>query len=137
MSEVKKGLNKPCKIWFGTWNNPSDISKQGLGDLHIKLDARYTKGQLEKGEKEGTMHFQFITFLKDNVRLSTLKKVNKEIHWEPSRSEAANKYVMKEETRVDGPWEFGVEPKFGAPKKKKKLIGKMFGIKLVRARLMR
>lgn len=121
MSEVKKDLNKPCKIWFGTWNNPIDISKQGLRDLHIKLNAKYTKGQLEKGEKEGTLHFQFITFLKDNMRLSALKKVNKDIHWEPSRSEAANKYVMKEETRVDGPWEFGSEPKFGAPKKKEKI----------------
>lgn len=115
---MNMNINKPYKIWFGTWNNPEDTSSNGLKELHEKLNSRYTKGQLEKGEIEGTLHFQFVTFLKDNTRLTKLKKVNPKIHWEPSGSEAANKYVMKEATRVEGPWEFGVAPTIGKKKNK-------------------
>ena len=110
-------LKKPYKIWFGTWNNPSDMSKEGLKQLHHRLDAKYTRGQLEQGEG-GTFHFQFVTFLKENTRLTALKKIVQQIHWEPSKSKAANDYVFKEDTRMDGPWSFGTEPVIGNKKKK-------------------
>lgn len=114
-------LSKPYKIWFGTWNNPPDESKEGLKKLHEKLDAKYTRGQLEEGEEMETHHFQFVTFLKENKRLTGMKKVNNQIHWEPSKSKSANNYVWKDETRIDGPWEFGTIPKQGAPLAKKKI----------------
>ena len=121
MSDNDFDHNKPYRIWFGTWNNPDDQTKKGLEDLHKKLEAKYTRGQLEQGELMETNHFQFVTFLKDNKRLTALKKINPKIHWSPSKSEAANDYVWKEETRVDGPWEFGKKPKVGKPKDGKKL----------------
>lgn len=40
-----------------------------------------------------------------------MKKLHAQIHWEPVKNQkGAQKYVMKEETRLDGPWEFGVKP---------------------------
>ena len=40
-----------------------------------------------------------------------MKKLCARSHWELARSDAASrKYVMKEDTRVAGPWEFGVRP---------------------------
>lgn len=29
------------------------------------------------------------------------------VHWEPTQSKAAEQYVKKEDTRVEGPWSFG------------------------------
>ena len=40
-----------------------------------------------------------------------MKKICARSHWELARSDAASrKYVMKEDTRVAGPWEFGARP---------------------------
>jgi len=46
-----------------------------------------------------------------NTRLSAMKKLHGKAHWEVVRfNRAAELYVMKEDTRVDGPWEFGIKP---------------------------
>ncbi len=43
--------------------------------------------------------------------MSALKKRCSRAHWEPVvRDNGASPYCMKEETRVEGPWEFGEEP---------------------------
>lgn len=40
-----------------------------------------------------------------------MKKYDKRAHWEPVKVDnGADRYCMKEDTRVDGPWEFGVKP---------------------------
>lgn len=40
-----------------------------------------------------------------------MKKLNDKVHWEIVRIKgAAINYVMKEDTRVEGPWEYGVKP---------------------------
>ena len=40
-----------------------------------------------------------------------MKKMCARSHWEIAKSDAASRrYVMKEDTRVDGPWEFGKRP---------------------------
>lgn len=47
----------------------------------------------------------------NSVRFSKLKKLHPEAHWEACKSEGASiKYVMKEETRKEGPYEFGTLP---------------------------
>jgi len=44
-------------------------------------------------------------------RLAAMKKLNDKAHWEPCKSMGASiKYCMKEETRMEGPWEFGEAP---------------------------
>lgn len=40
-----------------------------------------------------------------------MKKLDPRAHWEPViKDNGAGEYCMKEETRVEGPWEFGVRP---------------------------
>jgi len=67
---------------------------------------------LEKGA-EGTVHLQFfVNFQKnDKKRLAGMKKIDAKAHWEPVKvNNGADTYCMKEDTRVDGPWEFGNRP---------------------------
>jgi hypothetical protein len=67
---------------------------------------------LEKG-KDGTLHLQFYVSLpeKKKARITAMKKVCKHTHWQPvSKDNGASCYAMKEETRTEGPWEFGTKP---------------------------
>lgn len=52
----------------------------------------------------------------NRVRLSAIKKFNKKIHWNPCDTKrggiaGAIKYCTKEQTRLEGPFEFGTRPK--------------------------
>lgn len=66
--------------------------------------------QLERGE-QGTLHLQGYVRFSSRKRLSTVKNIlgRQELHAEPARgSESDNRaYCSKEDTRVEGPWEFG------------------------------
>jgi len=45
------------------------------------------------------------------MRLAALKKICKRSHFTPVlRDNGASSYCLKEESRVDGPWEFGCKP---------------------------
>ena len=60
----------------------------------------YLKGQRELG-RGGLDHWQFLAVFSKKVTLSAVKLLFcKEAHAEPSRSDAANEYVWKEDTRV-------------------------------------
>jgi len=40
-----------------------------------------------------------------------MKKLDSKVHWEPIKvNNGADEYCMKEDTRVEGPWEFGIKP---------------------------
>lgn len=40
-----------------------------------------------------------------------MKKLDAKVHWEPTRDvTSAIAYVTKEDTRIEGPWEYGVRP---------------------------
>lgn len=68
-------------------------------------------GQQESGTAGGYMHWQFCVAFKAKVSLAGVKEVfGRGVHAELSRSEAAANYVCKEDTRVDGPWEWGAKP---------------------------
>lgn len=99
--------------WLLTLNNPTS----NLHEIHLATKAVYTCGQLEKG-KEGTVHLQFFQNFKDPVSLAFYKKYNKCIHAELVRiNHGAHDYTMKEDTRIDGPWEYGTKPHQRASKK--------------------
>lgn len=75
-----------------------------------KLKAKYMCGQLEMGENQ-TMHLQFFVNFSQPVRITRITKVDKTIHAEKVKvNNGADAYCMKEDTRVEGPWEFGVRP---------------------------
>lgn len=93
-----------------TLNNPVEECEDYLKALHGKLGAAYTCGQLEKGAN-GTPHIQFFMNWKEPIRLSKIKKADNKLHIEVVKiNNGAHTYCMKEETRLDGPWEFGTKP---------------------------
>lgn len=95
---------------MGTCNNPGIPGEEFLRHLSEQKGVQFTCGQLESG-LEGTEHMQFYVNLEQPQALSFMKKLCSRTHWELCRSSSASeKYVLKEDTRVDGPWEFGTRP---------------------------
>lgn len=84
-----------------TVNNPE-------GQLTMAPFIKYCVYQKEKGES-GTEHFQGYAELQGQHRLAALKKWLPTAHFEARRgtAEQARAYCMKEDTRIDGPWEHG------------------------------
>jgi len=98
------------RIFLCTYNNPTVDPKDYLEKWFTVAKARYVCGQLEKG-KEGTVHIQFYLNFAKSQRLAALKKHCKSAHFEiVRRDNGASPYCMKEDTRLDGPWEFGIKP---------------------------
>lgn len=66
-------------------------------------DVQYIKGQLEQGAEGGYLHWQVLVAFKSKCRLANVKRVfGQTAHCELSKSKAANDYVWKEDTRVEG-----------------------------------
>lgn len=73
--------------------------------------AVYMVGQLEQGLKEEKLHIQAYANFKDAKNLGGLKKVDDDANFKVVvRDNGAGDYCMKEFTRVEGPYEFGVKP---------------------------
>lgn len=72
----------------------------------------YVRGQMEVGAETGFRHWQLLVIFNKKVRLGKVKSLfGDSCHAEPSRSEAAEAYVWKEETRVEGTqFELGRKP---------------------------
>ena len=81
-----------------------------LEEVHRITEAVYTVGQLEQGAN-GTPHLQFVQNFKNAVRLGHFKKCLPQARCEPVLvGGGADKYCVKQETRVGGPWEYGEKP---------------------------
>lgn len=92
-----------------TLNNPM-VGGNTLLEHLKKSGANLIVFQLEQGAS-GTPHFQgYVRFAK-KLRLSNLKKILPEAHWENRKKAAAAciAYCKKEEGRLDGPWEWADE----------------------------
>lgn len=99
--------------WLGTFNNPLEglETEDWLKALYETSKAKYVCGQLEKGNAEGTVHVQFFINFKEPARLAKLMKLAPKCHWEEVKvNNGAHTYCMKEETRLLGPYEFGIKP---------------------------
>jgi len=96
-----------------TLNNPTDDDNTAeyLERIHLAMKAKYTVGQLEKGA-EGTPHIQFFMNFSNPVRQAAYKRQDKRLHLErvARTPNTAADYCMKEDTRVEGPFEFGIRP---------------------------
>lgn len=69
---------------------------------HLPERVEWLKGQLEVGE-QGFEHWQLVVGFATKVRLAAVKKAfGPTCHAEPTRSEAADDYVWKDETSVYG-----------------------------------
>lgn len=73
--------------------------------------VKYACYQVEKAPDTGKLHVQGYLELKESWRYSRIKELfgRKDIHLEARRGsrDEARDYCRKEESRVDGPWEFG------------------------------
>lgn len=79
---------------------------------YLPPSVAYIKGQTEIGASTGYLHWQILCVFVRKIRLGGVKKVFGDcIHAEPSKSEAANSYVWKEDTAVVGTrFELGTLP---------------------------
>lgn len=69
----------------------------------LPTQISYVRGQREVGSQTGYEHWQLLVCLNKKGSLSTIKGLFQDQgHWELTRSEAADDYVWKEDTRVDG-----------------------------------
>lgn len=94
------------KNFVFTLNNPTITPDQLWAALSPK--AKYLIFQLEKGEN-GTPHFQGYCELNRQSRFAPIKSLIPSAHIEPRRGSQAQAkaYASKEDTRVEGPFEYG------------------------------
>jgi hypothetical protein len=64
--------------------------------------VEYTKGQLEKGNQTGYLHWQILVSFQKKVSLFRVRQIYGDFNAELTRSSAADEYVWKEDTRVEG-----------------------------------
>jgi len=118
---IQMEKNSRAKHWCFTINNPDlEADKKTMSEAP---DIKYCVMQLERGE-DGTLHLQGVIGFDKQKWFNTLKHLHQRAHWEVSRSvPKAVAYCRKEETRVEGPWEYGEVPvaKFGKQGKRSDL----------------
>lgn len=78
----------------------------------LPSSVSYIRGQGESGGNTGYQHWQIVVYFKRSVRLRAVKSTfGQTCHAEPTRSAAAESYVTKEETRIEGTdFELGTKP---------------------------
>lgn len=65
--------------------------------------VQWIRGQLERGERTGYLHWQLSVAFPKTTRPAGVKRIfGNGIHIELSRSDAADSYVWKDDTRVEG-----------------------------------
>lgn len=70
---------------------------------YLPTGVAYLTGQLERGTGTGYLHWQLLCAFSKHVRLAAVKKCfGDSCHAELSRSDAADSYVSKADTRVEG-----------------------------------
>lgn len=106
MENIKKPVAM-ARHWCFTINNPVETPDE-LIELFIGKKVRYLVFQKEKGESE-TPHYQGYAEFSSPQRLAGCKKIHGTAHWEPRHSsrDNARNYCIKEESRIEGPWEYG------------------------------
>lgn len=118
--------------FMGTYNNPKHTLDEFLVVLKA-LPAKAGRAQLEKGET-GTPHIQWCVSLENPRSLLSIAKALKGSHVEVSKNALASwRYCGKDDTRLEGPVEFGLPPAAknvkGATKERNKMIIEMGVVK--------
>ena len=109
---VKNGMpSKQAVAWIGTIPM-ADWDKYRDEYARCRPPLCYCRGQNEIGES-GYSHAQVVAHFANKISLVACKKYfNGTGHWEPTRSAAADEYVWKDQTAVEGTrFEWGHRPK--------------------------
>ena len=123
MDEEKRPPRRLSNAFF-TYNNPT-VTLQLYADL-IKPKAKYFKIQLERGA-EGTPHIQGVIKFTSQVSFNRAKNIlGTTVHLEPVQDwPKAMEYCGKEDTRVEGPIEYGERPMQGKRSDLEEVAGKI------------
>jgi len=90
--------NSQARYWLLTLHQPTWTPPETLPH-----GVTWLRGQKEQGSNTGAIHWQLFTAFGRAVRLSAVKKIfGRGVHAEPSRSEAAEEYVFKDDTAIAG-----------------------------------
>lgn len=89
-----------ARYWIGTIHHNHNNGVWAAPDT-LPEGVVWFRGQLERGE-QGRVHWQLFAAFDKKVRITTVKAVCGNGHWEPSRSYAAESYVWKEDTAIPG-----------------------------------
>jgi len=98
-----------CFTWNDDWDADSAEDPAGLWDPSV---FAYMVYQLERAET-GQLHLQGFCSLLKRAKMGTVKKaLNNAVHLEKAmgRPDQAAAYCKKEDSRVQGPWEYGSAP---------------------------
>ncbi len=99
-----------ARHWCFTLNNPPQ-SAEGWETIFSRWLAKYVVCQLEEGDN-GTRHLQGYVEFTVQKRLTTVRdlELGDRMHWEQRRGtrDEARDYCMKDDSRIDGPWEIGL-----------------------------
>lgn len=97
-------------FWLLTIPYPCSVMQQLLESSQLPTSVVWIRGQLEQGEQTDYLHYQAVAAFDTKKSLAAVKGVFGTCHAELSRSEAAEAYVHKQDTRVGEPFEFGAKP---------------------------
>ncbi len=98
------------RMVIGTLNNPDMDTNEYLEAWSKKEGVVFVTGQKEKG-KEDTPHIQYFVQTKDQKRIGFFKAICSKSHFEFVKyNNGADDYCNKAETRIEGPFTFGVKP---------------------------
>lgn len=90
-------MSEQCRYWMLTIPVNAYVAP-----TELPPNVTYLKGQQEIGAS-GFHHWQLLAVFKKKIRRAGVKQTfSQQSHCEPSRSQAANQYVWKEESRVPG-----------------------------------
>lgn len=97
-------------FWILTVPSPNDVcARLAIGELPSNIC--WVKGQEEQGTTTSYRHYQVCVAFSKKVSLAGLKGTfGSGVHAELTRSEAAEAYCHKEESRISEPFEFGAKP---------------------------
>lgn len=100
----RRNGNPQARYWLGTIHSghlSSGTVESWTPPTVLPPGVLWLRGQKEVGEG-GTLHIQLFASFRKKTRLNSVKEAIGNGHWEPSRSQAAEDYVWKEDTRVAG-----------------------------------
>ena len=106
-----------CRNWICTRNYselkefPEGFVYNFLKNIYEQSGSKYVVGQGEKGKNSNLIHIQFFVNFKDPQRFTKITKIDNSVHCEKVLvNNGADTYCMKEDTRIEGPYSFGLKP---------------------------
>ena len=108
-------MSERARLWCGTGYQVREWSRW-MEELVTSGKVRWVIGQLEVCPDTQREHLQYALYFNDKQSLKQLKaKTHPADHFEIARGDVGDqlRYCTKEESRKEGPWEFGSRPQPG------------------------